>query len=216
MKNPAALDRFAILLFSAGLACACLTGCSGPSKANIELRKQNQQLNGAIQELQLRHDADVATIRALQTKGGTVEMLPQTRLADLYTVAGLKLGSMTGGYRPDPNQVGDTMVKVYVVPIDQDGDPLKTAGLFHIELFDLALGSNNRIGQWDFDLAAAHKRWFSQFLLYTYAFDCPWQTQPIDSKLLLRVTFTDALTQRVFTVDRDITAQLPTGAPPAQ
>ena len=42
-------------------------GCHSPNQANILLRKQNQQLDAKISDLQRRHDADEATIRGLQS-----------------------------------------------------------------------------------------------------------------------------------------------------
>ncbi|MGD0462883.1 MAG: hypothetical protein ABSB74_10385 [Tepidisphaeraceae bacterium] len=186
-----------------------LAGCQGPSKVNIELRKQNQQLAARIDELQRRHDADEATIRGLQSRATTVPVLPEDELDDLFTTAGLQFGRLTGGYHPDPNQPGDAMLKIYVVPIDRQGDEIKAAGTFHVELFDPALGATNRIGEWDFDLQAAKADWYGSGLLYTYVLSCPWQTVPVHDKLQARVTFRDALTHREFTVDREVRVEVP-------
>jgi hypothetical protein len=191
-----------------GLSLAA--GCGGvPNKANIELRKQNQQLNGQMDNLNRRHEADLATIRGLQAQATTVPVLPEDELDQLFTVAGLKFGGLTGGYHPDMNQTGDTMLKVYVVPIDEQGDVLKAAGSFHVDLFDLSLKSDNRIGAWDFDLPTTRSDWNGKGFLYTYVLDCPWQTVPVNPKLTVRITFTDGLTHRVFTVDKDVTVQPP-------
>jgi len=198
---------FKALAILAGLT---LAGCSSsPNKANIELRKQNQQLQAQIDELNRRHDADRAASRGLQAGATTVPVLPQDQLDELFTAAGLKFGTLTGGYHPDPNQSADTMLKIYVVPIDQQGDRLKAAGSFHVELFDLALNSDTRIGTWDFDLPTAKSDWYDGGLLETYVLDCPWQTVPVHAKLLARVTFTDALTHRVFTVDKEVAVAPP-------
>jgi hypothetical protein len=186
-----------------------LSGCGSPSRANIELRRQNDELDDTVAQLQRQHQADQASIRGLQDSATTVPSLPQDRLNQLFTTAGLRFGRLTGGYRPDPNLAGDTELKIYVVPTDDQDDPIKAAGAFRIELFDLALASNNRIGQWDFDVNTTRARWYSGGLLYTYVLDCPWQTTPAHSKLLARITFRDALTQRLFTVDKEVTVQLP-------
>jgi len=194
---------FAAILLLAG-------GCGGtPSKANIELRKTNQQLQSQIDDLNRRHDADEATIRGLQAMATTAPVLPESQLDQLFTTAGLKFGNLTGGYRPDPNVPGDTMLKVYVVPIDEQGQKLKAAGSFKVGLFDLALKSDNRLGTWDFDLEQSRADWYGEALLYTYVLDCPWQKIPRDAHLMARVTFTDALTHRVFTVDKEVTVEPP-------
>lgn len=193
-------------IFGWGLLVA--GGCHSPNQANIELRKQNQQLEAKISDLQLRHDADQGTFRGLQSSATTVPVLPEDELDKLFTTSGLDFGRLTDGYHPDPDQPGDTMLKIYVVPIDGAGDEIKAAGSFRVELFDLALGATNRIGQWDFDLHAAKADWYGP-LLYSYVLDCPWQTVPVHAKLLARVTFTDALTHRIFIVDRHVTVQPP-------
>jgi polyphosphate kinase 2 (PPK2 family) len=46
-------------------------------------------------------------------------------------------------------------------------------------------------------------------LLYTYVLDCPWQTVPAHEKLTARIVFTDALTHRIFSVDRDVKVEPP-------
>lgn len=187
-----------------------VSGCGeSASRANIELRRQKLQLQDQIDELKRQDQADKATVRALQQGVTTVPSLPQDQLDALFTVAGLKFGKLTGGDRPDANKPGDTMLKVYVVPVDADDDVIKAAGSFRVELFDLALSSNNRIGVWDFPLDAARSDWVSGAFMYTYVLPCPWQTVPTHSKLLARVTFTDALTHRVFTVDKEVAVQPP-------
>jgi hypothetical protein len=210
-KSSRPAINFREILFGLAIAgnLALVSGCASPSKANIELRKKNQQLEASISDLNRRHDADEATIRGLQSKATTVPVLPQDQLDQLFTVAGLEFGGLTGGYHPDPNQAGDTMLKIYVVPTDEQGDKIKAAGSFHVDLFDLALGSKSHLGTWDFDLQKAPSIWYGKALLYTYVLDCPWQTVPVNSKLTARVTFTDGLTHRVFTVDRDVVVQVP-------
>jgi len=198
----------ALTLVMAG-SVALLAGCYSPSKANIELRKTNQQLQANIDDLNHRHAADEATLRGLQSGASTVPTLPPNQLDELFTVGGLKFGSLTGGYHPDPDQYGDTMLKIYVVPTDEDGDKIKSAGSFHVDLFDLALKSDNRIGSWNFDLQKTRSSWYGGAFLYTYVLDCPWQTPPADPKLMARITFTDALTHRVFSVDKGITVRPP-------
>jgi len=187
-----------------------LSGCGGvPSKANIDLRKQNQKLDAQVDDLNRRHDADLATIRGLQSQATTVPVLPEDQIDQLFTTAGLKFGGLTGGYHPDMNKTGDTMLKIYVAPIDESGDKIKAAGSFHVDLFDLSLKSSNRLVAWDFYLQQTRSAWNGSGLPCTYVLDCPWQTVPVNPKLTARITFTDTLTHRIFTVDRDVIVQPP-------
>ena len=181
------------------LACTLLpAGCTTPNKANIELRKQNADLRSQIETLKRQHEGDVASLKvAERTPGTTVPVLPPDRIASLFTVDGLQLGSLTGADPDNPSTI-----KVYAVPIDAAGDVLKAAGSFSVDAFDLAAKNDNRIGHWDFAVDQAAKDWYGKAMLYTYVLDCPLTRPPQHEDITLRVTFTDALTQRAFTVQK--------------
>jgi hypothetical protein len=187
-----------------------LTGCGHPDRANIELRKQKQALESKLEMLQRERAADAATIRSLESRATTVPVLPNERLAKLFTVHGLSLGRLTAAADLDPQKPGDEGLKVYVVPTDDDGQPLKAAGSFIVEAFDLAKSGDNRVGRWHFSADQARQNWYSLLTLYTYILPCPWQTgAPQHSQLTLRVSFTDELTHRTFTAQKIL--KLPPG-----
>jgi hypothetical protein len=193
---------------AASTAALLLGGCGSPSQANIELRKQNQNLQNQIIDLQRQHDGDVAQIAALQAKVGAVPTLPVDRLNQLFTTHGLKLGDLTGGNSSGPNQKFDDELTVYAVPTDDDGEPIKAAGSFVIQAFDLALAGDQKIGEWSFDIDQTRKSWesliFNSPILYNYALNCPWQKPPAHSDLTVKMTFTDALTGRVFSQQKQV------------
>ena len=147
-----------VALWAAGLA-ALASGCSSPSGANIELRKQNQQLREKIAELEKAREGDAATIQSLEGRVGTITTLPKERLDRLFTVNGLNVGRLTGGWDADARQPGDEGIKVYAIPEDQDGESLKAAGAFTVEAFDLANTAKPLVGKWEFDVAAAKEAW---------------------------------------------------------
>jgi len=184
------------------LSCAALLfvlpGCKAPSKANIELRKQNQELRAKLGDLDRRHAADVAQIRAMETKTGTSPTLSQDRLARLFTVHGLEFGKLTG-----VNDEG--VLKVYVVPTDDSGQKIKAAGSFVVEAFDLE-SKVELIVRREFSVDEARKCWFGQALLYEYVLPCPWNSPPQHPDVTLKVSFTDALTGRTFTAQKIVSA----------
>jgi hypothetical protein len=181
-------------------AVALVSGCKGPSAANIKLRKDNQQLRRRVEDLDRRHAADVAHIRALESKATTVPVLPQERVEQLFTVHGIKFGRLTG---VSPEGV----LKVYVVPTDDAGQQIKAAGSFLVEAFDLAKSSEQQIGKWEFGIEQARQNWFGEALLYEYVLTCPWTTPPQHPDITLKVTFTDALTGRQFNAQTVINVQ---------
>lgn len=208
IQRPASVAAgFACVAASLAALSAC--GCSSaPNQANILLRKENQQFTSQVSDLQRQNAGLEAQLTAIQSRpGATTQQLPESRLDQLFTAHALEFGKLTGGYSPDPSGP-DQMVKVYVVPTDDEGQPLKAAGSFTIELFDLA-EPDTRLGQWDFPTEKSRQDFYGRMFLYTYEFDCPWQKPPKHEKLHLRVTFTDELTARVFVAEEDINVKPP-------
>ncbi|MDB5323436.1 MAG: hypothetical protein JWN40_5067 [Phycisphaerales bacterium] len=187
-------------------------GCGSPSSANIILRKQNQELREQIATLTRAREADAATIRALQQRVGTVPTLPQERLEKLFTVHGIKFTRLTGGADVDPSKPGDEGIKVYVSPIDDDGEPFKAAGSFVIEAFDLA-AKPPEVGKWTFDVDAARKNWHGALLSHQYVLTCPWEKPPQHDEVTIKVTFRDELTGRVFDAQTVVKVHLPPPTP---
>jgi hypothetical protein len=197
------------------LLCGGAGGCSlikKPNKANIELRKQNQELQTRVKDLELQHEADGARIHGFEQKAGTLPTLPQDRLAKLFTTHDIKLGKLTGGSDLDPAKPGQEGLKVHATPIDQTGDQLKAAGSFTVEAVDVSGTQPALVGKWTFDAAASNQAWTSVLNRYEYVLTCPWQSPPAGSSLHLSVTFVDELTQGKFTKTIDVTVEPPAGA----
>jgi hypothetical protein len=109
-------------------------------------------------------------------------------------------------------------VKVYLVPTDQDGQPLKAAGSFVIEAFDLDQPQAPLLGRWTFDTDEAKRNWYGSFMDYTYAFTLPWKTwqkPPGHPEVTIKVAFTDALTGLTFQKQMPITIHVPPTSPPS-
>src|SRR5947207_5440695 len=175
-KRPA---RF-ICVYLCASAALSLFGCGRPSKANVELRKQNQALQNQIADLKRQHEADLASIRNLQSSAPTVPTLPPERLEKVVTTYGLKIGRLTGGADLDPNQPGDDGLKIYVAPVDRTGEAIKAAGSFVVEAFDLAKPGDTRIGRWEFPTDQVQKYWVNFLTQTNYVLPAPWQNGPTE------------------------------------
>jgi outer membrane murein-binding lipoprotein Lpp len=175
-----------------------LTGCGAPSAVNIELRKQNQTLQAKVDQLTTQHDRDLAALAAAQRGHPTTRALDQQQLDQLFTTHGIKVGYLTGGDNPTADQTTDSQLKVYVVPTDEQGTPIKAAGSFKVQAFDLQDPKKTVLGTWSFDQTQTRDLFFSQMGLYTYVLTCPWQSVPAHADITLRITFDDALTGREF------------------
>ncbi len=206
-----------LLLPLAGII-AMSGGCSllrKPDKANIELRKQNQELQARLAESQRTSEADAARLRSIEGRAEPLPTLPRERLAKLFTAHDIKLGRLTGGADLDPAKPGQEGLKIHVTPLDETGDPIKAAGAFTVEAFDLSQDQGVKIGTWTIDAAAARENWSSVLNRYEYVFSLPWQMPPMTTSLHLDVTFDDELTQRRFKKSADVTVDSPPGAEPA-
>jgi outer membrane murein-binding lipoprotein Lpp len=204
-------------LQSAAILCGTLlyaAGCGSPSAANNELRKQNQDLQAQIKRLTTEQDGALRIIQGLRDSKGTIQTLPTTRLARLFTTHGIQFGRLTGGADIDPNKPGDDGLAVYVFPVDQMGQKLKAAGTFDVEAFDLAQLGQNQVGHWHLDLDQAKAGWNSTLLEYTYAFILPWQTTPHHPEITIKVTFVDELTQTPFVAQEVVQIALPPSQSP--
>jgi hypothetical protein len=190
---------------------AVLTGCGSPNAANIELRKENQNLHDQIDSLTKSREGDRATIESLQNRVGTVPTLPQERLEKLFTTHGLKLGRLTGGADLEPSKPGDEGIKVYATPTDETGEPIKAAGSVVVEAFDLA-AKPPEIGKWTFDLDATRKSWNGALMSHHYVLICPWQTPPRHDEITIKVTFHDELTGREFHAQQVVKVHPPSPA----
>ncbi len=179
-------------------AALLAAGCGSPSGANIDLRKQNQQLQASVDELTAQHKRDTTALSASEAARPSLPTLPPDRLDRLFTVHGLDFGRLTGGDNPDTVIGPDTMLKVYVAPTDGQGTPIKAAGAFTVEAFDLGSPDHPLVGTWQFPLERARGLFVDRFALYTYVLECPWLTTPPHPDLTVRVTFVDELTGRRF------------------
>ncbi len=191
-----------------GVILLIVSGCHTPDAANIALRKENSALSAQIDSLNHRHEADVATIQSLQQKGPMTMSLSQSRIERLFTTHGLAFGVLTGGYNADDSDGPSDGLEIAVYPTDDQGSPLKAAGSFTIQAFDLADPHDPLIGTWNFPPEKSRDLFYAHLSMYTYILKCPWQRTPQHGDLTVRVTFNDELTGRTFTVDRPIHATL--------
>ena len=210
------MNRFSHL--SLLLLLPALSGCNflfgSPSKANITLRKENQQLQGQIDQLKRQREADKASIAGLSQRVGTVPTLEPARLDRLFTVHRIELERLTGGADLDGSKPGHEGLKVYVRLLDQHGDEIKSAGAFVVEAFDLSGPEPRRLGRWEFPVEQSQQNWHSFLTRYGYVLTCPWQESPPRSgDVTVRVTFNDELTGRQFTSQQVAKVEVPPATP---
>lgn len=168
-------------------------GCSKPSAANIELRKQNDELRARLTELEgLKRAGALAPVATTRAEG--------VALSQLYVASGLRFGRLTG--------VEGRVLRVHLTPTDQAGDDLKAAGSLTVRAYDLSKGREALVGEWAFSSEQAARAWNGKGLMYAYALECPIEREvAAGQSLRLRAEFTDLLTGKTVTAETDTTVR---------
>jgi hypothetical protein len=186
----------------AAAAITLLSGCMVPQarydQTSAELAKKTELLNQATTDnARLTRQISDQDQRIL-----SLLAMGDKRMDRLFHVKDVSLGDYTGGV--DTNgKAGDDAIKVYLLPMDQDGSILKAAGDVKIQLYDLAAApADNLIGEYNFSVDQIGKYWSSGFLTYHYSFVCPWKQPPQHNQITVRVEFVEYLTGRHFTAQK--------------
>lgn len=178
-------------------ALALAAGCAQQSDVELnrrisELSEQLQQREQQVQALQAANEemkANIDRIRGFSPEQLQLIVAPQR----------LEIASLSGG-RDFDNQPGDDGVRIFLKPIDQDGDAIKVAGDIRVDLFDLSEpGGDTLIGSVSFPAQEVGKHWYGKLVTYHYTLDCPWKRPPDSQEVTARVTFVDYITKRLLT-----------------
>ncbi len=205
MKIAAAMltTSLAAVFFCAG----CLQTESQTKIENLQKeldlsKAREKELTTQVEKLTADTDRQKEQIETLQNLG-------PDRLKKLFVVDQVQLGRYTGGIDTD-KKPGQDAVKVFVMPVDQAGSVIKSAGEVKIQLFDLAEPESERlIAEFDYPVDKIGEHWSSGFMAYHYSFECPLPNRPKNPDITVRVEFIDYLTGKTFTAQKLIKLILP-------
>lgn len=184
-------------------------GCNDQPKV-AHLHDRIADAEASVEKLQ-RDNAELrGELAKLRRQIATLQDIGPDRLEKLYTVSQIKLGRRTGGVDLDDNSGTHEAVKVFLQPVDDRGDVLKTAGSATVELYDLAATeAENLIGRYEWSVDELAEAWYGGFMAYHYALECTWDEPPANEEVTVRVVFTEYLTGRTFTAQTVCTVRLP-------
>ena len=181
------------LLAAAGAAMLTAPGC-GLFQRDDKLQQQLQDCQNELQKVQLQRDELQQFTLDQQKQIRSLQNLGDKRLEKLYHVKTIEIGRYTAGVDNDPRP-GDDAVKVFIRPLDQNGDVVKAAGDMTIQIFDLSLAPKDTlIALCQYKVDELSKYWASGFLTYHYSFECKWKTPPRSTDVTVRAEFVDYLT----------------------
>jgi hypothetical protein len=184
------------------LGALVLSGCGigservSPLEMKVRsLEQEKAQLAGQLEQSRIETEQVKAQVKALA-------VLPQDKKENrFYALETVKIARFTDFY----DKGGDVPQKkliVYVQPVDQAGDAIKTAGTVSIQLWNLNdPNSKAPLGQWQVGPEQLYKLWFNSFLstAFRLTFDVSPTSAALAQPLTVRMTFTDYLTGQVFT-----------------
>ncbi len=195
------------MLAAAMSLCGCANyGQNAPIYSrNVALTNENAHLQSMLVHAQAKLAAAEAQLNAKTPRLATLS--PQ-KLGTLFTVSGINISSdtRTCHLKNSPERNG---FRVFVKTLMAGSMILPATGNFKIQAFDLADGVKHPlIGRWVFTPMESKKCWYGLFGLDEFGFNCPWKAPPRHAAITFRVSFTDALTGRVFTTQRVITVTI--------
>ena len=208
-------SRGVLVLISAVIASAALPGCRG-----MDIFQQDKKIKQLQKDLEsARADAKAARQGASEAKSelagkqkriDTLVGLGPDRLKKLYYATVIKLGQYTGGADLD-GQAGCDGIKVFLRPIDTNGDTIKAAGSVTVQLYDLAQPADKTlIGEYKWSVDEVAKAFSGGFLTYHFSFTCPWKSGPPKHEdITVRVEFIDYLTGKTLSVQKVCKVDLP-------
>jgi hypothetical protein len=187
--------------------CAALSFAAGCKPSNlrvaiasevVELKQQNKQCEDKLKKSQAEAEQlkkQVATLSEL--KSGL-------KLESIYNLQSIKITRYTGLYE---NEAGKKeRLVVYIQPIDDDGDVIKAAGSVDVQLWDLSRTEKPLLAQWHIEPTELKKMWVATVMSINYRlpFDVGDILAGVKGDLTVKVTFTDYIFGKVFTVEHVI------------
>ena len=184
----------------AGCLLAIAAGCDNGGTRG-ELLEELDKLR--LEKTQLTHRLEQSGKEAKQLKK-QVQVLSslssEVRLENLCNLQRIKIHRYTNIYDNDKDGKKEKLI-VYIQPIDEEGDIVKASGAVDVQLWDLSKKSGEAmLGQWRVEPDELKKLWFATLITINYrlTFDIADKPDQFEEPLIVKVTFTDYLSGKVF------------------
>jgi hypothetical protein len=186
----------------AALALILLGGCGIGSERMSPLEMKARDLER--EKAQLSRQLEQSQVEAAQLKAQVQALaaLPQNKPENLfYALSAVRISRLTDFYDKNEDGKRDKLI-VYLQPVDQAGDAIKTAGIVSVQLWDLNRPAGQALlGEWQVLPGELYKLWFNTLTstAYRLTFDVATTPEMLAQPLTVKTTFTDYLTGQVFT-----------------
>jgi len=195
-----------LVAISCWLLICFLTGCQQPTGDHSQknqlntLKQHNASLKAELNQTKTTNQQlkdQIATLRGLKNAG---------KLAALATIESINISRYTNLYDKDKDGIKEMLI-VYLQPVDEDGDIVKAPGSVEVQLWNLDKPQNKALlASWQVSAEELKQLWLSSFMEVNYrlAFVTDPQITKSKGSLIVKVTFTDYLTGKVFKQQRII------------
>jgi hypothetical protein len=185
-----------ITIITAGCLLAIAAGCesSNPAKGVKTLKQENTELKSQIEQSKSETEQLKNQVQVLS------KLPPEVRLEDLYNLQKIKITRYTNLYDKDKDGKKEKLL-VYIQPIDEQRDIVKATGAVDVELWDLNKEAGQaQLGQWHVTPGELKTLWYATLITINYRlpFDVADKITGDEKELVVKVTFTDYLSGKVF------------------
>lgn len=178
-------------------AAGCEEGSSGRAflteKINT-LKQENAELKSQVEKSQ-------SEIEQLEEQVQVLSDLPgEVRLENLYDLKKIKVTRYTNLYDKDKDGKKEKLI-VYIQPLDEEDDIVKASGSVDVQLWNLDKDDGEAmLGRWTVTPAELKEMWLATLITINYrlTFDVADKITGDEESLIVKVTFTDYLSGKVF------------------
>ncbi|MHC4363680.1 MAG: hypothetical protein ACYSTZ_12700 [Planctomycetota bacterium] len=202
-RTPKCVGRIVTLtacLLALAAGCQSANNTSSLTEEIKTLRQERSELTSLAEQLKAENEQLDKQVR-------TLSGLPENKRGEnLYPLESVKIGRYTDLYDKDEDGSKEKLI-VYVQPIDQQGDVVKTAGAVDVQLWNLNNQADKALlGQWRVEQEELKKVWFATLITINYrlTFDVAGIVESFDEPLTVKITFTDYLSGKVFEAQKVI------------
>jgi hypothetical protein len=185
-----------ITIILVGCLLAVAVGCESNN-----LAKKVETLRQQKTELQTQIEQSKSETEQLKNQVKVLSELPaDVRLEDLYDLQKIRITRYTNLYDKDNDGKKETLL-VYIQPIDEQGDIVKATGAVDVELWNLNKKNGQaKLGQWHVTPEQLKNLWCATLITINYRlpFDAGEKITGKEKSLVVKITFTDYLTGKVF------------------
>lgn len=189
-----------VTIILVGCLLAIAAGCESASSKS-SLAKEVKTLRQEKAELKSQIEQSKSEAEQLKRQVQVLSDLPaEVRLEDLYDLQKVKITRYTNLYDKDKDGKKEKLI-VYIQPIDEEGDIVKATGAVDVQLWDLNKEDGQaQLGQWHVTPSELKELWFATLITINYrlTFDVADKITGDEEALIVKVTFTDYLTGKVF------------------